>query len=64
MNRCPDCGLENPDDQHTCIEYERNRADEMEKQIILLHHEIQTLKLRIAELEHTAAGRQPWRQQQ
>ena len=64
MSNCPDCGLQNPEDTHTCIEYERNRANELERQVQMLYIEIETLKRRVAELEHTAAGRQPWRQQQ
>ena len=64
MNRCPDCGKENPEDTHTCIEYERNRANELEQQLQLMHEELEALKRRVQELEHTAAGRQPWRQQQ
>ena len=64
MNRCPDCGKENPEDTHTCIEYERNRADELERRLEQMHMEMETLKQRVQELEHTAAGRQPWRQQQ
>ena len=64
MNKCPDCGKENPEDTHTCIEYERNRADDLQRQLEQMHMEIETLKQRVLELEHTAAGRQPWRQQQ
>ena len=64
MNKCPDCGKENPEDTHTCIEYERNRADELERRLEQMHMEMETLKQRVQELEHTAAGRQPWRQQQ
>lgn len=56
MNNCPDCGKP-ADDLHTCIEYERNRADNLQKQVELLYTEVQALKKRIVELEHTAAGR-------
>ena len=63
-SKCPDCGKENPEDTHTCIEYERNRANDLERQLIQLTMEVDTLKARVNELEHTAAGRQPWRQQQ
>lgn len=59
--KCPDCGMENPDDFHTCIEYERNRADSLQRQIEIMHIEVQLLKQRVAELEHHAAGRAPWR---
>ena len=61
MKNCPDCGVENPSDQHTCIEYERNRANDLERQLTQLHMEVEALKHRVNELEHTAAGRQPWR---
>lgn len=58
--KCPDCGMDNPDDFHTCIQYERNRADDMQRQIEILHIELQLLKQRVGELEHMAAGRAPW----
>ena len=57
---CPDCGKPT-DDLHTCIEYERNRADDLQKQMEILSIEIQLLRERVRELEHHAAGRQPWR---
>ena len=44
MNKCPDCGKENPEDTHTCIEYERNRADELERRLEQMHMEMETLK--------------------
>ena len=55
-SNCPDCGKPT-DDLHTCIEYERNRADDLQKQVELLYTEVRALKKRIVELEHTAAGR-------
>jgi hypothetical protein len=55
--------MENPDDFHTCIEYERNRADGLQRQVEILHIEMQLLKQRVAELEHHAAGRTPWSKQ-
>jgi hypothetical protein len=36
----------------------------LQRQLEQMHMEIETLKQRVLELEHTAAGRQPWRQQQ
>lgn len=58
---CPDCGAIDPDDFHTCIQYERNRADELQKQMEILKMELQLLRNRVIELEHHAAGRVPWR---
>ena len=61
MNKCPDCGAIAPDDYHTCIEYERNRANDLQQQIEILSIELQLLRNRITELEQHAAGRTPWR---
>ena len=61
-NICPDCGKPT-DDLHTCIEYERNRADELERQHGLQNIEIMLLKNRIANLEREQAAQTPWRKE-
>jgi len=57
---CPDCGKPT-DDLHTCIEYERNRADELERQYGLLVIETMLLKNRIEILEREKLAQTPWR---
>lgn len=61
MKNCPDCGVENPSDLHTCIEYERNENRRLRQQYDYLYDEIVKLREKIIELEHQAAGRAPWR---
>ncbi len=57
---CPDCGKPT-DDLHTCIEYERNRADELQKQLEIMHIETQLLRNKIANLERDQVAQTPWR---
>ncbi len=57
---CPDCGKPT-DDLHTCIEYERNRADELERKYGLLVIETMLLKNRIEILEKEKLAQTPWR---
>ena len=59
-DKCPDCGKPT-DDLHTCIEYERNRADELERKYGLLVIETMLLKNRIEILEREKLAQTPWR---
>ena len=53
MNYCPDCGVPNPSDTHTCVEYERKIKLELtpEREIVILKEMIGELQARILELE-------------
>lgn len=57
---CPDCGKPT-DDLHTCIEYERNRADELQKQLEIMHIELQMLRNRLTTMEGYQVAQTPWR---
>lgn len=62
MESCPDCGLLNPDDLHTCPEYEANQKKEQAHLPIL--QELMILRARVEELERRVAQHtnqlKPW----
>ena len=49
MLTCPDCGIPNPDDWHTCVQYENNQK--VEKQIKLLQMQVENLHERMTGVE-------------
>ena len=65
---CPDCGMKNPDDWHTCVQYENNQK--FEKEIKVLQMQVENLNSRLLEVEGMieAYGREllyraPWKAQ-
>ena len=65
---CPDCGIQNPDDWHTCVQYENNQK--VEKEIKVLQMQVENLNSRLLEVEGMieAYGREllyraPWKAQ-
>ena len=66
MNKCEDCGLENPPDTHTCAEYEarmKAERDSMTTEQILeqFDQRLTELERRVATLSTNAIGATPWR---
>jgi ubiquinone biosynthesis protein UbiJ len=68
MLTCPDCGIANPDDWHTCVQYENNQK--FEKQIKVLQMQVENLNARLVDVEGMieAYGREllyraPWKAQ-
>ena len=64
---CPDCGINNPDDWHTCVQYENNQR--LETHIKVLQMQVENLNDRLVAVEGIleAYGREllyrtPWRQ--
>jgi len=53
MNFCPDCGIPNPSDVHTCVEYEKKIKPDltMEQEIVILKEMIGELQARLIDLE-------------
>jgi hypothetical protein len=53
MNYCPDCGIPNPSDLHTCVEYERKIKLELtpDQEIMILKETIGELQAKVRELE-------------
>ena len=67
MLKCPDCGIPNPDDLHTCVQYENNQK--VEHLIKVLQMQTENLNERLVAVEGIldAYGREllyrtPWRQ--
>ena len=62
MGSCPDCGLLNPDDLHTCPEYEANQKKEQAH--LTIPQEMMILRMRVEELERRVAQHtnqlKPW----
>jgi len=62
MGICPDCGLLNPDDLHTCPEYEANQIKEQAH--LTIQQEMMILRMRVEELERRVAQHtkqlKPW----
>lgn len=59
---CPDCGKPT-DDLHTCIEYERNRADYLQQQLETVLIEMRALRNRLTTMEGYQASQTPWRKE-
>lgn len=62
MESCPDCGLSNPDDLHTCPEYEENQKKAQAHltildQVTILNQRVEELERRVA--QHTNQLK-PW----
>ena len=68
MSICPDCGIQNPDDWHTCVQYENNQK--FESEIKVLQMQVENLNARLLDVEGMieAYGREllfraPWKAQ-
>jgi len=68
MLKCPDCGIPNPDDYHTCVQYENNQK--FEKDIKLLQMQVENLNNRLVAVEGMIEAygkellfRAPWKAQ-
>ena len=68
MLTCPDCGIPNPDDWHTCVQYENNQK--VEKQIKVLQMQVENLHDRMVAVEQMIQAygkellfRAPWKEQ-
>lgn len=57
MNFCPDCGVPNPSDIHTCVEYEKKIKPDLtlEQEVVILREMIGELQAKLRELELCAA---------
>ena len=53
MNYCPDCGIPNPSDLHTCVEHEKKIKLELtpDQEITILKETIGELQAKVRELE-------------
>jgi hypothetical protein len=51
MNYCPDCGIKEPSDYHTCEEYEENQRREKDGRLTLAQ-EVEILKCEVKELQY------------
>lgn len=68
MLACPDCGIPNPDDWHTCVQYENNQK--FEREIKVLQMQVENLNDRLVAVEGMIEAygkellfRAPWREQ-
>ena len=66
MNKCEDCGLDNPPDNHECAEYEarlKAERDIMSTQEIIKEFDqrLSELEMRVAWLSINSRGESPWR---
>ena len=66
MNKCEDCGLDNPPDNHECAEYEarlKAERDSMSTQEIIKEFDqrLSELEMRVAWLSINSRGEAPWR---
>ena len=68
MLNCPDCGIPNPDDWHTCAQYENNQK--VEKEIKVLQMQVENLNSRLVNVEGMIEAygkellfRAPWKAQ-
>ena len=66
MNKCEDCGLDNPPDNHECAEYEarlKSERDIMSTQEIIKEFDqrLSELEMRVAWLSINSRGEAPWR---
>lgn len=68
MLNCPDCGIPNPDDWHTCVQYENNQK--VEKEIKVLQMQVENLNSRLVDVEGMIEAygkellfRAPWKAQ-
>jgi len=68
MKTCPDCGIQNPDDWHTCAQYENNQK--FEKEIKVLQMQVENLNSRLLDVEGMIEAygkellyRAPWKEQ-
>ena len=57
MNFCPDCGVPNPSDIHTCVENEKKIKPDLtlEQEVVILREMIGELQAKLIELELCAA---------
>lgn len=65
MNKCEDCGMDNPPDNHECAEYEarvKAERDSMTTEQVLKEFEARLTELerRVAILSTKALGATPW----
>jgi hypothetical protein len=68
MLKCPDCGIDNPDDWHTCVQYENNQK--LEAHIKVLQMQVENLNGRLVAVEEMIQAygqellfRAPWKAQ-
>ena len=68
MSICPDCGIQNPDDWHTCVQYENNQK--FEREIKVLQMQVENLNDRLVAVEGMIEAygkellfRAPWKAQ-
>ena len=68
MSICPDCGIPNPDDWHTCVQYENNQK--FEREIKVLQMQVENLNDRLVAVEGMIEAygkellfRAPWKAQ-
>lgn len=68
MLACPDCGIPNPDDWHTCVQYENNQK--FEREIKVLQMQVENLNDRLVAVEGMIEAygkellfRAPWKEQ-
>lgn len=68
MSICPDCGIQNPDDWHTCVQYENNQK--FEREIKVLQMQVENLNDRLVAVEGMIEAygkellfRAPWKEQ-
>jgi hypothetical protein len=68
MLKCPDCGIDNPDDWHTCVQYENNQK--IDAHIKVLQMQVENLNGRLVAVEEMIQAygqellfRAPWKAQ-